>query len=169
MQKNKERKQLTNDIGVEEALQLFRVEKEKCEELKKELTAIQSQLSGIQGFTDKQKSFHSLTLTKKPKMLFVILRYARVDLNTRLLTISFRNAFEVQVKKLQLSLYKHYGTEQGNLYDPRDMQEFAAKHSPGLWETLLKALTGDRGALTSERADLQKRRIVALLHILFLF
>jgi len=49
------------------------------------------------------------------------------------------------------------------------MQEFAAKHSPGLWETLLKALTGDRGALTSERADLQKRRIVALLHILAYF
>lgn len=90
MQKKKERKQLTNDIGVEEALQLFRVEKEKCEELKKELTAVQSQLSEIQGFTDKLKSFHSLTLTKMPKMLFVILRYAKVDLNTRLLTISFR-------------------------------------------------------------------------------
>jgi len=134
LQKNKERKQLTNDIGVEEALQLFRVEKEKCEELKKELTAVQSQLSEIQGFTT-QKSFHSLTLTKKPKMLFVILRYARVDLNTRLLTISFRNVFEVQVKKLQLSLYKHYETERGNLYDPRAMQEFAAKHSLGLWET----------------------------------
>lgn len=68
MQKKKERKQLTNDIGVEEALQLFRVEKEKCEELKKELTAVQSQLSEIQGFTDKLKSFHSLTLTKMPKI-----------------------------------------------------------------------------------------------------
>ena len=49
------------------------------------------------------------------------------------------------------------------------MQEFAGKHSPGLWETLLKALIGDRGVLTSERADLQKRRIVALLHILDYF
>ena len=37
-----------------------------------------------------------------------------------------------------------------------------------LWETLLKALTGDR-VLTSERAYLQKRRIVALLHILAYF
>lgn len=90
MQKKKERKQLTNDIGVEEALQLFRVEKEKCEELKKELTAVQSQLSEIQGFTDKLKSFHSLTLTKMLKLQFVILRCARVDLNTRLLKISFR-------------------------------------------------------------------------------
>jgi len=90
LQKKKERKQLTNDIGVEEALQLFRVEKEKCEELKKELTAVQSQLSEIQGFTDKLKSCHSLTLTKMLKILFVILRCARVDLNTRLLKISFR-------------------------------------------------------------------------------
>ena len=50
MQKNKERKWPTNDIDVEEAQQLYQVEKEKCEELKKELTAIQSQLSEIQGF-----------------------------------------------------------------------------------------------------------------------
>lgn len=49
------------------------------------------------------------------------------------------------------------------------MREFAEKHSPGLWETLLKALTGDCGVLTSEQADLQKRRIVALLHILAYF
>ena len=48
------------------------------------------------------------------------------------------------------------------------MREFAKKHSPGLWETLLKALTGDC-VLTSERAYLQKRRIVALLHILAYF
>ena len=50
MQKNEERKRLTNDIDVEEARQLYQVEKEKCEELKKELTAMQSQLSEIQGF-----------------------------------------------------------------------------------------------------------------------
>lgn len=59
---NKEKKRLTNDIDVEEAQQLYRVEKEKCEELKKELTAVQSQLSEMQGFTDKQKSFCSLSV-----------------------------------------------------------------------------------------------------------
>ena len=37
-------------------------EKEKCEELKKELTAVQSQLSEMQGFTDKQESFCSLSV-----------------------------------------------------------------------------------------------------------
>ena len=47
---------------------------EKSEELKlKELTAVQVQiqLSEIQGFTDKQKSFCSLSLTKKPIMFFL--------------------------------------------------------------------------------------------------
>ena len=44
--------------------------KKKCEELKKGLTAVQIQLWEIQGFTDKQKSFCSLGLTKKPTMLF---------------------------------------------------------------------------------------------------
>ena len=46
--------------------------KKKCEELKEELTAVhvQIQLSEIQGFTDKQKSFCSLSLTKKPTMFF---------------------------------------------------------------------------------------------------
>ena len=42
----------------------------KCEELKKGLIAVQIQLSEIQGFTDKQKSFCSLGLTKKPTVLF---------------------------------------------------------------------------------------------------
>lgn len=73
------------------------------------------------------------------------------------------------MKKLQLSIYKYYENEQGNLYDPKDMQEFADKHSPGLWETLLRALSGDRGVQTTERVDLQKRRIVALLHVLAYF
>ena len=54
--------------------------KKKCEELKEELTAVQIQLSEIQGFTDKQKSFCSLSLTKKPTMFFVILWYTKVDL-----------------------------------------------------------------------------------------
>ena len=58
--------------------------------------------------------------------------------------------------KSPLSVYKHYENEQGDLYDPRDMQEFADKHSPGL---------RNRVTLTSKQADLQKRRIVALLHI----
>ena len=67
--------------------------------------------------------------------------------------------------KSPLSFYKHYENEQGDLYDPRDTQEFAGKHSPGLQVNLLKALTGDHGTLRSEQAELQKRQIVTLLHI----
>ena len=79
MQKNKEKKRLTNDIDVEEAQQLYRVEKEKCEELEKELTAVQSQLSEMEGFTDKQKSFCSFSVDLKAKNIFVILRYTKID------------------------------------------------------------------------------------------
>ena len=70
---------------MEEAEQLYWKSEKKCEELKEELTAVhvQIQLSEIQGFTDKQKSFCSLSLTKK----------------------------QVQVKKLLLSLNKHYENE----------------------------------------------------------
>ena len=73
------------------------------------------------------------------------------------------------MRKIQLALYKHYEHNQGNLYDPQAMQGFVATHSPGLWETLAKAISGDRGVQTTERADLQNRRIVALLHILAYF
>ena len=58
---------------MEEAEQLYWKSEKKCEELKlKELTAVhvQIQLSEIQGFTDKQKSFCSLSLTTKPIMFF---------------------------------------------------------------------------------------------------
>ena len=58
---------------MEEAEQLYWKSEKKWEELKlKELTAVQVQiqLSEIQGFTDKQKSFCSLSLTTKPIMFF---------------------------------------------------------------------------------------------------
>ena len=157
---------------MEEAEQLYWKSEKKCEELKlKELTAVQVQiqLSEIQGFTDKQKSFYSLGLAKKPKILFVILRYTKVDLTTRLLKIYFRKSlWSPSWKTPVLPIQTLWGWT-GDLYDPKGIREFAEKHSPGLWESLLKALTGDCGALTSEWADLQNRRIVALLHILAYF
>ena len=80
------------------------MKKEKYEELKKELTALQSQLSEIQGFTDKQKSFCSLGLTKKPNMLFVILKYAKIDLNARLSKNSFKMPLKSKLKTPALPL-----------------------------------------------------------------
>lgn len=71
--------------------------------------------------------------------------------------------------KFQLSLYQHYNCEKGVLYSPDDMKLFAQNDCPGLWETFLSAITNDRSPITSDRADLQKRRIVALLHILAYF
>ena len=84
-------------------------------------------------FRDTRFSYCSLGLTKKPKMLFVILKFAKVDLNARLLKKKLFQKMPLKSKlKSPLSVYKHYKNEQGDLYDPRDTQEFAEKHSPGL-------------------------------------
>ena len=61
-----------------------------------------------------------------------------------------------KLKKLLLSLIKHYGNEEGDLYDPR-VGKNLLENIPILSKNLLKALTGDCGALIGEWADLQKR------------
>ena len=65
-------------------------------------------------------------------MLFVILQFTKVDLNARLLKKLFQKMPLKSKLKSPLSVYKHYENEQDVLYDPRDTQEFAEKHSPGL-------------------------------------
>ncbi len=79
------------------------------------------------------------------------------------------NSIDKQVKKLQLSLYHHYSDQNSPLYSPAEMKSFVQNHSPGLWENLLSAITNDRAPLTADRADLQQKRMVALLHILAYF
>ena len=94
---------------MEEAQQLYRVEKEKCEELKKELTAVQSQLSEMQGFTDKQKSFCSLsaainsTLTLSIRS-FVILHLQSL-LNMKLFSILCREFLNFIIRVLNKILF----------------------------------------------------------------
>ena len=120
--------------------------------------------------TDKQKSFCSLGLTKKPTMLFVIRWYTKVDSNARLLKISF-------IKCLWSPSWKNsYCPSTKTLWEwigqsvwSQSQQEFAGKHSCSLEEPPEKALTGDCGALIGEWADLQKRWTVALLHYSCLF
>jgi len=79
------------------------------------------------------------------------------------------NSLDKQVKKFQLSLYHHYNDKNIPLYSPDEMKSFIQTHCPGLWENLLSAITNDRAPLTSDRADLQQKRMVALLHILAYF
>lgn len=80
--------------------------------------------------------------------------------HNRFLSILFlENSLDKQVKKFQLSLYHH----------PDEMKSFILTHCPSLWENRLSAITNDRAPLTSDRADLQQKRMVALLHILAYF
>ena len=62
----------------------------------------------------------------------MILKFAKVDLNARLLKKLFQKMPLKSKLKSPLSVYKHYENEQGDLYDPRYTREFAEKHSPGL-------------------------------------
>ena len=55
------------------------------------------------------------------------------------------------------------------LYDPTAMRDFCEKHSPGLFDLLLKAITRDENRLSSDRESLQRQRTVSLLHILSYF
>ena len=85
MQKNKERKRLTTTVP--------------SGKRKVRGTEKGADCNTKSTFRDTRFSFCSLGLTKKPKMLFVILKFTKVDLNARLLkkTLS-KNASEVQVK-----------------------------------------------------------------------
>ena len=56
-------------------------------------------------------------------------------------------------------------------YDPTVMRDFCEKHSPGLFDVLLKAITRDDKRLSSDREPLQRqfKRTVSLLHIISYF
>ena len=80
------------------------------------------------------------------------------------------NTLDKQVKKFQLSSYHRYnGKQNSSLYSPTEMKSFVQTHSPSLWENLLSDITNYRAPLTTNRTDLQQKRMVALLHILAYF
>ena len=59
--------------------------------------------------------------------------------------------------------------QNSSLYSPTEIKSFVQTHSPGLWKNLLSAITNYRAPLTTNRNDLQQKRMVALLHILAYF
>lgn len=74
-------------------------------------------------------------------------------------------SFDKLVQQLQVALY-HLKTP---LYNPKEMKEFAEKHAPGLFDTILKAISRDDHRLTTEHAEMQQQRTVVLLHMLSYF
>ena len=67
-------------------------------------------------------------------------------------------------------MFRHYDSKpEVPLYDPTVMRDFCEKHSPGMFDLLLKAITRDDNRLSSDRESLQRQRTVSLLHILSYF
>ena len=65
--------------------------------------------------------------------------------------------------QFQLQLFRHYNNEGPPLYDPNEMEAFA----PALFPQILKSIFNN--GMSKDRQDTQRRRTVALMHILAYF
>lgn len=65
----------------------------------------------------------------------------------------------------QLRLFRHYNNNGAPLYNPSQMEAFA----PVLFMQILNAISNSNSALSKERKETQRKRTVALLHILAYF
>ena len=73
--------------------------------------------------------------------------------------ISTASSFEELVAQFQLQL-RHYNNEGPPLYDPNEMEAFA----PALFTQILKSILNN--GMSKDKQDTQRRRTVALMHIL---
>ena len=76
--------------------------------------------------------------------------------------ISTASSFEELVAQFQLQL-RHYNNEGPPLYDPNEMEAFA----PALFTQILKPILNN--GMSKDKQDTQRRRTVALMHILAYF
>ena len=76
--------------------------------------------------------------------------------------ISTASSFEELVAQFQLQL-RHYNNEGPPLYDPNEMEAFA----PALFTQILKSILNN--GMSKDKQDTQRRRTVALMHILAYF
>ena len=68
------------------------------------------------------------------------------------------------------ALNEHYIKGGKHLYDPAEMETFFNKHAPGLFAQLYKSiLNDDKEKLSKKRMEMQKTRVVSLLHNLSFF
>ena len=73
-------------------------------------------------------------------------------------------------REFHKSLVTHYAKGGKNLYDPDEMEKFCDVHSPGLLEDIFQAiLNDDKQPPSIKRCNLQRIRVVSLLHNLSFF
>ena len=73
------------------------------------------------------------------------------------------------VGRFQLALYTHYINGGEPIYKADEMEQFANTHAPTLFTLLLNSITNGNSAQSKERDQLQRKRTVALLHIISYF
>ncbi|XP_044167701.1 uncharacterized protein LOC122951728 isoform X2 [Acropora millepora] len=73
------------------------------------------------------------------------------------------SSFEELVAQFQLQLFRHYNNEGPPLYDLNEMEAFA----PALFPQILKPILNN--GMSKDKQDTQRRRTVALMHILAYF
>lgn len=77
--------------------------------------------------------------------------------------------YEDLVGCFQLALYRHYNRGGEPIYETDEMEKFANTHAPTLFTQLLNSITNRNSAQSKERHKLQRKRTVALLHIISYF
>lgn len=79
-------------------------------------------------------------------------------------------AFSKHVQQFHRALNEHYRKGGKHLYDPAEMETFSDKHAPGLFAQLYKSiLNDDKEKPSKKRMEIQKTRVVSLLHNLSFF
>ena len=79
------------------------------------------------------------------------------------------SSYEDLVGCFQLALYRHYNRGGEPIYEADEMEKFANTHAPTLFTQLLNSITNRNSAQSKERHELQRKRTVALLHIISYF
>ena len=79
--------------------------------------------------------------------------------------ISTASSFEELVSSFQLALFRHYNNGGAPLFQPSEMEEF----SPTLFNQVLKSICNTNSVPTKDRVETQRKRTVAILHILAYF
>ena len=79
-------------------------------------------------------------------------------------------SFSTLFKQFHTALTRHYANGGISLYDPSKMESFCEEHSPGIFQDIYEAIfNDDKRTPSSKRRNLQRTRVVAVLHNLGFF
>lgn len=109
------------------------------------------------------------TCSRKSFIIQAADNYSIISKSKTYCLIFLAPSYEDLVGCFQLGLYRHYNNGGEPIYDADEMEKFANIHAPTLFTQLVNSITNKNGAQSKERHELQRRRTVALLHILSYF